>query len=91
MLGLTHHLIPVPVRVLFYRPGVPFYTSKQGAWGGISAACPSVAPDVNNCSGALFVGKSMCAKIGEHIQRVGYGGVFPWCDCDRLAKGQGPG
>lgn len=59
--------------------GVPFYTSKQGTWGALSASCPNVVADVNNCGGALFVGKDMCMKIGEHVQREGYGGVFPWC------------
>lgn len=59
--------------------GLPFYTSKQNSWGGLSASCPNVATGVDSCGGALFVGKDMCTKIGEHVQREGYGGVFPWC------------
>ena len=39
------------------RAAPPACTCTQASrWGGISASCPSVAPDVNNCSGALFVG-----------------------------------
>ena len=41
---------------------------------------------VCSCGGVLFVGKQMCVNIGEHVQREGYGGVFPWCVAQRNAQ-----
>ena len=58
--------------------GVPYYTSKQSAWGGISGSCPDADAQLNNCSGALFVGKEMNRRIGQYTQRAKFGGVFPW-------------
>lgn len=58
---------------------IPYYSSSGGgAWADMCSSCPDIAPELNNCSSTMFVGKMMNQRIGELAVQSGIGGVFPW-------------
>ena len=56
---------------------IPYFFGNT-AWADLCSSCPDIAPESNNCSGKVIVGKLMNQRLGALAANRGIGGVFPW-------------
>jgi len=66
--------------------GIPFFFFNftdprhvgEPTWASMSASCPNLGPDVDQCQGVRMVSKEQCRSIGAWVAAQGFRGVFPW-------------